>query len=723
MFLILRWYRGHIESGQNAEYEFYPVDLSNERYFQHGGSLIISQPISEDSGSYYCKATNYFGTVNSNIMQLREIVLDRFEKRERPKVIAQGFKESVIDCLYNNKNTEDINYIWFFNVLTQKVQQSRERFISRNGNLYFSRVTSGDAGNYICAVMSSNPDLRYVPSQTSETTFLSVVGSQGSERDPRIWAEFPQVFPNTKLPRIGSNATIECIAEGYPIPDYKWYRVIDGKKYPLQQKVILMNLDRVILVPNLQREDAGLYECHVVNYRNSHSRAVLLQIEIEPMFTVPLEDQVIDVGSNLEWYCEATGNIGSNIVYTWFINGTKIPFTTGRIRVEGQVLYLSSVQKSDSGMYQCAALNLQNSITRYSTAELRVIEFSPTFIKKPMQGTVRAAVNGNATIVCNPEGAPKPTIQWYQNSMAIGTGGRFRVLQNGNLIITGVTKSDEGNYTCSASNRLGQSSGSTYLYIVQGTSIDPPIDPNVVANINQTFFLPCTGYKPSNIDLAYLWKFNDEYIKLDGIHYAQDNFNRPGDLRIIRAQYTMEGEYKCIAKTTVDEVSILYRLSVRGPPGPAAGVKCGKMGETYGTISFVSGTDHGDSILNYTIEASTDRQPEWRPIKENFSLPFNPTGEYTTEVTGLAAWSAYTFRVRAANSFGYGDASQASDTCNTNQDKPGAAPTNVTGGGGKIGDLKITWSPLPVEHWNGQDLKYLVYFRKLGVTTAWEVVS
>jgi hypothetical protein len=102
-----------------------------------------------------------------------------------------------------------------------------------------------------------------------------------------------------------------------------------------------------------------------------------------------------------------------------------------------------------------------------------------------------------------------------------------------------VAKSDEGNYTCDASNRLGRATGSTYLYVVQGTSIEQPIDSTIYANINQTFFLPCTGFKPANIDLTYLWKFNDEYIKLDGMKYAQDNYQRPGDLRIIRAQYTM----------------------------------------------------------------------------------------------------------------------------------------------------------------------------------------
>jgi hypothetical protein len=301
------WYRGKIEAGINSEFEFYPVDLANERFFQHGGNLVISHPISEDSGSYYCKASNAYGTVNSNIMQLREIVLGRFEKRERPTVVAQGFREAVINCLYRNTNTEDINYIWFYQSLTQKVQQSATRFISRNGNLYFSRVTNGDAGNYICAVATSNPELRYVPSQTSEVTRLEIAGSQGSERDPRIWPEFPQVFPNRKLPRIGANVTIECIAEGYPIPTYKWYRIVDEQKLPLQPKAILINLNRVLVIPHVDREDAGFYQCYVENYRNSHSRNVYLQLEIEPMFTVPLTDQVLDVGSTVDWYCEATG--------------------------------------------------------------------------------------------------------------------------------------------------------------------------------------------------------------------------------------------------------------------------------------------------------------------------------------------------------------------------------------------------------------------------------
>ena len=69
------------------------VNLGDPRYFQHGGNLMvravdfffryeklldvcfiqISFPRNEDSGTYFCKATNFFGTAISNRVYLREI--------------------------------------------------------------------------------------------------------------------------------------------------------------------------------------------------------------------------------------------------------------------------------------------------------------------------------------------------------------------------------------------------------------------------------------------------------------------------------------------------------------------------------------------------------------------------------------------------------------------------------------------------------------------------
>jgi hypothetical protein len=37
------------------------------------------------------------------------LAIGQFEKRERPTVIAEGHRDAVLDCLYKNANTGDVN--------------------------------------------------------------------------------------------------------------------------------------------------------------------------------------------------------------------------------------------------------------------------------------------------------------------------------------------------------------------------------------------------------------------------------------------------------------------------------------------------------------------------------------------------------------------------------------------------------------------------------------
>jgi hypothetical protein len=51
----------------------------------------------------------------------------------------------------------------------------------------------------------------------------------------------------------------------------------------------------------------------------------------------------------------------------------------------------------------------------------------------------------------------------------------------------------------------------------------------------------------------------------------------------------------------------------------------------------------------------------------------------------------------------------------TRPDKPTVLTKNVGGGGGKVGTLTITWTPLPINEHNGPGLKYRVYFKKADI--------
>ncbi|CAF3382137.1 unnamed protein product [Rotaria sp. Silwood1] len=696
------------------------VNLTDPRYFQHGGNLMISNPTHEDGGTYFCKASNLFGTAISNKVYLREILLDRFEKRERPQVIAHGHRDAIIDCLYKNTNTGDLNYAWFKGGINQKVQQTAERFISRNGNLYFSRVTDGDAGKYYCAVQAKNPRLHYLPSQTSEGTELVVRSTFGQERSPRIFPNFPHIFPTTRLPKLNENVSIECIAEGYPIPMYRWYREdASGNLYPLQSKAILNNFNRELIIPNLQRDDMGLYRCEASNTRLVVYQSVLLQIQIDPVFVIPLEDQILDVGSVLQLYCEAYSNELDQLSYSWFINATEIIFDRltfeqqQRLTITNNQLMITNVQSYDNGIYQCAATNIQSNVQRFSSAEVRVITLPPTFGKNTMLSTLRSTVGSSVIIVCHPEGAPQPQIQWFKDNIPLNIGNNINIFPNGNLAIINIELIDAGNYTCTATNPYGAAQQSTYVYVMsEGTTmISTPSGGDVI--VGQTIVIPCDARSINQMDLTFYWRFNNEILTIDNKHIQQNNPDRPGDLRIVQVQFSNAGRYTCVAQTTIDEKTSFYQLNVFGPPGPIAGVRCTDPGQRQVTLSWVVGTDHGAPILYYTIESLSNHRSSWI-FHGNFTIPLPDNRLITITLLDLSAFTDYSFRIFATNIYGSGEKSEVSPPCITRADIPGLAPAGLGGGGGKVGDLRIVWDPLPMDFWNGPNLTYRIYIRKEG---------
>ncbi len=48
----------------------------------------------------------------------------------------------------------------------------------------------------------------------------------------------------------------------------------------------------------------------------------------------------------------------------------------------------------------------------------------------------------------------------------------------------------------------------------------------------------------------------------------------------------------------------------------------------------------------------------------------------------------------------------------TDEAVPFKYPMQVGGGGGKVGDLVITWEPLPLRDQNGEGIEYIVYWKK-----------
>lgn len=148
------------------------------------------------------------------------------------------------------------------------------------------------------------------------------------------------------------------------------------------------------------------------------------------------------------------------------VPGYMDPEDEGRIKIQDNVLTITFLNdERDPGMYQCRAANTLKA--KYSSAQLRVLAFKPSFKKHPLEPETYAAENGNVTIRCNPEAAPKPKYVWKKNGNVLGSGGHRRILDNGNLIISPVSRDDEGLYTCTASNELGMDESHGRLIILR----------------------------------------------------------------------------------------------------------------------------------------------------------------------------------------------------------------------------------------------------------------
>lgn len=86
----------------------------------------------------------------------------------------------------------------------------------------------------------------------------------------------------------------------------------------------------------------------------------------------------------------------------------------------------------------------------------------------------------------------------------------------------------------------------------------------------------------------------------------------------------------------------------------------------------------------------------------------------------LNPYTTYEFRIAAFNELGYGLPSMPSPQYSTPSNKPTKPPSNIGGGGGKIGDLTMTWTPLSPSDQNGPGVHYRVFWRRKGHETEFQ---
>lgn len=300
------------------------------------------------------------------------------------------------------------------------------------------------------------------------------------------------VHPPQETNRVlaGANLTLECVAQGAPVPLVTWEKFGGGQLPDGRASQLMGNL----VIIDVREEDRGTYVCRA---ENGPGQATFKTALVE-VFESPRVDSIADTvikrgGDRIEIRCPIRGRPLPDVV--WFKNGVALESGKNghRITRVGDRSILN-VEASESGTYQCYARN------EYGSAQAdvfvtsgRLLESStassnlkhPQIIFGPQNTTIYEgqtvvllcvtndqsvnAAGGSAMVGSNiGSGSGSTLINWLQNGLIIEPTlmRRFEINQLlGNLRIVSVQKSDAGLYKCIASNEFGMSTAEAYVTV------------------------------------------------------------------------------------------------------------------------------------------------------------------------------------------------------------------------------------------------------------------
>lgn len=564
------------------------------------------------------------------------------------------------------------------------------------GNLWFSNVTRDDHSDnfyYTCAATSPFRSEYKIGNRV----LLQVTASGISPTQNRHEPERQYVSRKNEVALRGKRIELYCIYGGTPLPQVIWTK--NGKSIPWSDRITQGHYGKSLIIKHTTFEDEGSYTCDTSNgVGSAQSYSISLKVKAIPYFTVEPETQNAAEEETVEFRCEATGIPEPTI--KWIHNGKPIdqaPPNSRRVVSKNKII-IKMLEKKDTGNYGCNATNALGYV--YKDVYLNVLALPPEITEAPRKE--ETVDDKDVTMTCRVFGAPRPQVKWIHKERTL-TGGRYTVLENGDLHIQKVQYTDAGEYICHAENKFGTKQANGTLSVKSHTKItEAPTDYEVAARTSATF--RCNAVADPSLKLQVDWLHNGEAIDFD----SEPRFFKSSDysLTISKAIELDSGTYTCLARTKLDNSSANATLTVQDVPNSPVltGITCNAHDAS---VNWQPQGDNRSPILFFTIQYNTSFTPDtWDnaatdvPATEfNYAVPMSP-------------WANYTFRVIAHNKIGPSLPSGHSDPCSTQPDVPYKNPENVEGKGTDPTNMIIKWTPMKEIDHNAPQFHYRVSWKR-----------
>ncbi|XP_018577216.1 Down syndrome cell adhesion molecule-like protein Dscam2 isoform X5 [Anoplophora glabripennis] len=687
-----------------------------QKVFPNGTLIIENVERASDQATYVCVAKNSQGYSARGSLEVQVMVLPRLQPfifGDEPAFMGDS---TTVQCSLVSGDMP-VEFSWLLNGEPVKEIDGINvgSFGKKTSVLSIDSVYELHAGNYTCVATNKAGVSTY-------TTELVV-------KVPPRWI----LEPTDKAFAQGSDATVECKADGFPKPVVTWKRATgvspgDYKDFKPNNPDIKVE-DGTLTINNIQKINEGYYLCEAVNGIGSGlSAVILISVQAPPQFEVKYRNQTSRRGEPAVLQCEAKGEKPIGIL--WNINNKRLePKGDNRYTIREEILpngvlsdlSIRRTERSDSALFTCVATNAFGSDDTNINMIVQEVPEVPYGLKvldksgKSVQLSWVSPYDGNSPI-------EKFVIE-YKPSKGIWDKNAERVLIPGDQTEAGIfTLRPATTYHIRiiAQNEIGSSDPSDTVTIITAEEAPsgPPTSIRVEAEDQHSLIVYWkpphrdqwngdiqgyfVGYKLANSDKPYLFE-TVEFLREDE---GKEHHLKISNLKTY-TQYSVvvQAFNKVGAGPTSEDIKANTAEGV--PEQPPEKATCTTLTAQTIRVSWVSPplTSANGIIKGYkVIYGPSD---SW--FDEN-TKDTKITASSETILHGLKKYTNYSMEILAYTSGGDGVRTTPIH-CQTEQDVP-ESPTAVKALVMSSDSILVSWKP-PTEP-NGIVEYYMVYYKEAG---------
>nr|NP_001036495.1 down syndrome cell adhesion molecule 1, isoform X [Drosophila melanogaster]ABI31046.1 down syndrome cell adhesion molecule 1, isoform X [Drosophila melanogaster] len=684
-----------------------------QKVFPNGTLIIENVERNSDQATYTCVAKNQEGYSARGSLEVQVMELPQVDQFHFNANGVNGGQAVRVMCMVSSGDLPiDIYWLKDGQPLLRSIYHKIDEYTLI---LSLRQTTIGDSGNYTCVASNA-------AGVASRWSILKV-------KVPPRWI----LEPTDKAFAQGSDAKVECKADGFPKPQVTWKKAVGdtpGEYKDLKKSDNIRVEEGTLHVDNIQKTNEGYYLCEAINGIGSGlSAVIMISVQAPPEFTEKLRNQTARRGEPAVLQCEAKGEKPIGIL--WNMNNMRLdPKNDNRYTIREEILstgVMSSLsikrtERSDSALFTCVATNAFGSDDASINMIVQEVPEMPYALKvldksgRSVQLSWAQPYDGNSPLDRYIIEFKRSRASWSEIDRVIVPGHTTEAQ------VQKLSPATTYNIRIVAENAIGTSQSSEAVTIITAEEAPSGKPQNIkVEPVNQTTMRvtwkppPRTewngeilgyyvGYKLSNTNSSYVFE-TINFITEEGKEHNLELQN----LRVYTQYSVVIQAFNKIGAGPLSEEE--KQFTAEGTPSqPPSDTACTTLTSQTIRVGWVSPPLESANGVIKTYKVVYAPSDEWY---DETKRHYKKTASSDTVLHGLKKYTNYTMQVLATTAGGDGVRSVPIH-CQTEPDVP-EAPTDVKALVMGNAAILVSWRP-PAQP-NGIITQYTVYSKAEGAET------